>query len=82
MKIGVTRNELISLLKGKRRLKIENDKWARLYGVINNETFYLTTLKITKNGTLKIIENPVKLKWFEHEKYLIITSKTIRVFAR
>jgi len=82
MRIGVTRNELVNLIRGKKRLKIERDRWAKLYAIINNEMFYLTTLKIRPNGALKIIENPIKAKWFKYDKYMIVTTKTIPVFAR
>lgn len=74
MKIGITRDRFLSLIKGKQKLKLEKGKFAELYGIVNNELTFLTVVKIGSDGSLKIIEKPIKLKWFKYEKYLLVTK--------
>ena len=79
MRIGITRQRLVELIKGKARLGIEKGKYCRIHGITNDGEKYITTCKIGENGKLKIIEKVNFYDLLMCEKFILITSKSVAI---
>jgi len=82
MRVEITRRDLIKLIRGQKRIDSKRGRYVMLYAIIDGHLYFQTLLRIRRDGSLKLLEKPIKMKWFKYDKYMLEIRVRPPLFVR